>query len=105
MPYKPVAPDEVIDACCRVVGVEVDRFMCHKYRTEKLILARTIAVKLIRDLCDYSYPETARAVGYRSQSSAMDAYKRAGRIMRADPALMAMVAVVHQDLSEKEQLR
>ena len=98
MPYKPVAPDEVIDACCRVVGVEVDRFMRQKYRTAKLILARTIAVKLIRDLCDYSYPETARAVGYRSHVSAVDAYKRAGRIMHADPSLMALVAEINKEV-------
>lgn len=36
----------------------------------RLCIARSACVSALRELCDMSYPDAARAIGYKTQSSA-----------------------------------
>jgi len=72
---KPVRLDHIIDVACRTLNVERAQIMS-KSRHRRIVLARSIAIYVARQLTTMSYPELARALGRSNHSTIVTAAQR-----------------------------
>lgn len=72
---RPVRLGEVLDAACAVSGVEVSEVLGPS-RHRRVVLARSLAARLARDVTNHSYPEIAKALNRRNHSTIVTACQR-----------------------------
>jgi len=79
----PLRPDDIVEAVSK--RLDVDRAqLANGGRHRRVILARGLAVYLIRELTTLSFPEIARLFGREGHSSALGADRRLRRLLQED---------------------
>ncbi|MBI1372807.1 MAG: hypothetical protein GC159_08610 [Phycisphaera sp.] len=72
---KPVRLEHIIEVACRTLNVERSQIMS-KSRHRRIVLARSVAIYVARQLTTLSYPELARALGRSNHSTIVTAAQR-----------------------------
>ncbi|HVX20814.1 MAG TPA: chromosomal replication initiator protein DnaA [Acidimicrobiales bacterium] len=67
-----ITPQMILDATAAAYGFSVDA-ICGPSRTRPLVTARQVAMYLVRNLTDYSYPAIARVFGGRDHTTVIHA--------------------------------
>lgn len=67
-----ITPAMILEATARAYGFSVDA-LCGPSRTRPLVTARQVAMYLVRNLTDYSYPAIARVFGGRDHTTVIHA--------------------------------
>ncbi|MEM9296033.1 MAG: DnaA/Hda family protein, partial [Planctomycetota bacterium] len=102
-PAHQARPDAVLAAACDAVGVPASAARSTA-RTAPVVLARALAVYLLRELTPMSYPEIARSLGRKNHSGVITACQRLTRQLEdeatartpADPSGVALAALVER---------
>jgi chromosomal replication initiator protein len=71
----------ILDATAASYGFTVDS-LCGPSRTRPLVTARQVAMYLVRNLTDYSYPAIARVFGGRDHTTVIHAVDKISTQMR-----------------------
>ncbi|MEA2842518.1 MAG: chromosomal replication initiator protein [Actinomycetota bacterium] len=71
----------VIDATADMFGISVDD-LCGKSRSRPLVTARQVAMYVLREMTDFSYPAIGRAFGDRDHTTVMHAVSKIADLMR-----------------------
>ena len=69
---RQITPQMILDATAASYGFTVDA-LCGPSRTRPLVTARQVAMYLVRNLTDYSYPAIARVFGGRDHTTVIHA--------------------------------
>jgi chromosomal replication initiator protein len=77
---RPLTPEVVLDATAAMFGFSVEDLQ-GKSRQRPLVLARQIAMYVLRETTDLSYPVIARAFGGRDHTTVMHAVDKIGNLM------------------------
>lgn len=92
MPVRPIRLGEILEAVCSVVRVDASEVL-GPGRHKRIVLARSLAARLARDLTNHSFPEIARAMNRRNHSTIVTASQRierqieGGATVRDEPSL------------------
>jgi chromosomal replication initiator protein len=76
-----ITPQMILDATAASYGFTVDA-LCGPSRTRPLVTARQVAMYLVRNLTDYSYPAIARVFGGRDHTTVIHAVDKISTQMR-----------------------
>ena len=71
----------VIEATADMFGLTVDE-LCGKSRSRPLVTARQVAMYVLREMTDFSYPAIGRAFGDRDHTTVMHAVSKISDLMR-----------------------
>ncbi|TVQ78401.1 MAG: AAA family ATPase [Phycisphaeraceae bacterium] len=74
-PNRPYRVDEILQASCEVIGVEVSEVLGPS-RHRRVVIARSICAKLAKQLTTHSYPEIAKLMHRPNHSTIITAHKR-----------------------------
>ncbi len=77
---RPLTPEVVLDATAAMYGFTVEELQ-GKSRQRPLVLARQVAMYVLRETTDLSYPVIARAFGGRDHTTVMHAVDKIGNLM------------------------
>ncbi len=77
VPRRPIRLGEILEAVCAVVRVEPSEVL-GPGRHRRIVLARSLAARLARDLTNHSFPEIARAMNRQNHSTIVTASQRVG---------------------------
>jgi chromosomal replication initiator protein len=69
---RPITPQMILEATAASYGFTIDA-ICGPSRTRPLVTARQVAMYLVRNLTDYSYPAIARVFGGRDHTTVIHA--------------------------------
>ena len=72
---RAITPQMILDATAASYGFSVDA-LCGPSRTRPLVTARQVAMYLVRNLTDYSYPAIARVFGGRDHTTVIHAVEK-----------------------------
>ncbi len=78
---RQITPQMIIDATAASYGFTVDA-LCGPSRTRPLVTARQVAMYLVRNLTDYSYPAIGRIFGGRDHTTVIHAVDKISTQMR-----------------------
>ena len=70
-----ITPQMILDATAASYGFSVEA-ICGPSRTRPLVTARQVAMYLVRNLTDYSYPAIARVFGGRDHTTVIHAVEK-----------------------------
>jgi chromosomal replication initiator protein len=76
-----ITPQMILDATAASYGFSVDA-ICGPSRTRPLVTARQVAMYLVRNLTDYSYPAIARVFGGRDHTTVIHAVDKISTQMK-----------------------
>lgn len=102
-PRRPIRAELIVDVICRELGIDRAEIL-GPGRHKRLVLARSLAAYLARELTTQSYPEIARALGRPSHSSVITACQRFTRqtAETITPSVGAdLVGMTHADLCSR----
>ena len=71
----------VIEATADMFGLTIDE-LCGKSRSRPLVTARQVAMYVLREMTDFSYPAIGRAFGDRDHTTVMHAVSKISDLMR-----------------------
>ena len=71
----------VLEATADMFGLTVDE-LCGKSRSRPLVTARQVAMYVLREMTDFSYPAIGRAFGDRDHTTVMHAVSKISDLMR-----------------------
>ncbi len=71
----------VIEATADMFGLTIDE-LCGKSRSRPLVTARQVAMYVLREMTDFSYPAIGRAFGDRDHTTVMHAVSKIADLMR-----------------------
>ena len=80
---RPITPQLILDETAKQFGFTVDE-IASKHRQRPLVTARQIAMYVMRDLTDLSYPNIAREFGGRDHTTVIHAVEKIGALMSKD---------------------
>lgn len=83
---RPVRVEQIIDVVCREMGVERTLLM-DRGRHRRVVLARSVAIYLARQMTTLSYPELAKALHRPNHSTIVTAHKRLAEQVAAQTPL------------------
>lgn len=104
-PRRPVRLHELVEAVCSELRVSVSEVM-GVGRHKRVVLARSLAAAIARDLTTHSYPEIARGLGRENHSTVITACQRVRRQIEQNEDCAALAGpdlegVRLQDLYER----
>ncbi len=74
-PMRPFRVDDILQGCCDVLSVEMSELLGPS-RHRRVVIARSLAAMLSRDLTTHSYPEIAKLMHRPNHSTIITACKR-----------------------------
>jgi chromosomal replication initiator protein len=80
---RPITPQLILDEASEQFGFSVDDLKS-KHRQRPLVTARQIAMYVMRELTDLSYPNIAREFGGRDHTTVIHAVEKIGALMSKD---------------------
>jgi chromosomal replication initiator protein len=80
----------ILDATCRIFGFSLEE-LCGPNRRRPLVTARQIAMYVMRELTDFSYPAIAREFGGRDHTTVIHAVEKIGDQMKERRAIYDQV--------------
>ncbi len=91
-----ITPQMILDATAASYGFSVDS-ICGPSRTRPLVTARQVAMYLVRNLTDYSYPAIARVFGGRDHTTVIHAVDKISTQMKERRQIYEQVTeLIHQ---------
>ena len=82
---RPITPQVILEATSKMFGIPVEEIIGKK-RQRPLVAARQVAMYVIRDLTDLSYPAIAREFGGRDHTTVIHAVEKITNQMKQPPA-------------------
>jgi len=92
-----ITPQMILEATAASYGFGVDA-ICGPSRTRPLVTARQVAMYLVRDLTDYSYPAIARVFGGRDHTTVIHAVDKITKQMKERRQLYDQVTELRLEL-------
>ncbi len=80
---RPITPQLILDETATQFGFTIDDIIS-KHRQRPLVTARQIAMYVMRELTDLSYPNIAREFGGRDHTTVIHAVEKIGALMSRD---------------------
>ncbi len=77
---RPITPKLILDATAEMFGLSVDDLR-GKSRSRPLVTARQIAMYVLREMTDFSYPAIGREFGDRDHTTVMHAVSKISKLM------------------------
>ncbi len=78
---RPITPELILDTTSAIFGFSVEELK-GKSRRRPLVTARQVAMYVVRELTDLSYPAIAREFGGRDHTTVMHAVDKVGNLMK-----------------------
>ncbi len=98
VPENPIiTPDQIIKTVARIHNVKTSDILGSSHQ-KRLVRPRHIAIYLIREHTDLSFPDIGRAVGGRDSSTVQYAYKRIKKLRDQDPDMQAILELLEKNL-------
>jgi len=97
---RPLTPQTILATTAAHFGFSVDA-LCGPSRTRPLVTARQVAMYLIRNLTDYSYPAIAHIFGGRNHTTVIHAVDKISAQMREHQSLYDQVTEITVSLRGK----
>lgn len=91
-------PEEIIEAVSNICAVRISDIK-GKSRQRKIVRPRHIAMYLVRDLTNLSFPETAKIFGDRDQSTIQHGVKKIKQELSKDPNLQSTILLIKRNLT------
>ena len=82
---RPITPKLILEATAEMFGLTVEDLR-GKSRSRPLVTARQIAMYVLREMTDFSYPAIGREFGDRDHTTVMHAVSRVAELMERDAA-------------------
>ncbi len=93
---RPITPQMILEATANAYGFPIDA-LCGPLRTRPLVTARQVAMYLVRNLTDYSYPAIGRLFGNRDHTTVIHAVEKIGTQMKERRPIYEQVTdLIHQ---------
>ncbi|MEJ5299167.1 MAG: chromosomal replication initiator protein DnaA [Armatimonadota bacterium] len=96
-----ITPDAVLRAVAERYGVEVENLKSLS-RQARVVLARQVAMYLIRHLTDTSLPAIGKAFGGKDHSTVLHAIKKIGKLVLEDAQLADDIAALMRELKKTD---
>jgi len=98
-PVPPLALAPIVDAVCAAFRVTHDEIVSRR-RGQHVALARQVAIYLIREITDYSFPRIGEYFG-RDHSTAIHSYTRISRRVAAETPFRALLKKLKDTLAAR----
>lgn len=95
-----ITAKDILDATALAYGFPVDA-LCGPMRTRPLVTARQVAMYVMRELTDYSYPAIGRVFGDRDHTTVIHAYEKVSHQMQQRPQLYEQVSGLIQQIKSE----
>ena len=92
---RPITPQLILDETAELFGFTIDEIIS-KHRQRPLVTARQIAMYVMRELTELSYPNIARVFGGRDHTTVMHAVEKIGGLMPKDRQIYDQVTLLMQ---------
>jgi chromosomal replication initiator protein len=96
-----ITPDAVLRAVAERYGVDVENLRSLS-RQARVVLARQVAMYLLRHLTDTSLPAIGKALGGKDHSTVLHAVKKIGKLVLEDAQLADDVAALMRELKKTD---
>ncbi len=98
VPENPIiTPDQIIKTVARMHNVKTADVLGPSHQ-KRLVRPRHIAIFLIRERTNLSFPDIGRAVGGRDSSTVQYAYRRIKKLREKDPDMQAIIELLEKNL-------
>jgi chromosomal replication initiator protein len=94
---RPITPQVILDATSKMFGIPVDEIIGKK-RQRPLVTARQVAMYVMRELTDLSYPAIAREFGGRDHTTVIHAVEKISAQMSTQRATYDQVTELMQTI-------
>jgi len=92
-----ITPDMILEATSRSYGFSIEA-ICGPSRTRPLVTARQVAMYLVRELTDYSYPAIARVFGGRDHTTVIHAVDKITTQMKERRQIYDQVTEIRSEI-------
>jgi chromosomal replication initiator protein len=92
-----ITPDMILEATAKSYGFSIDA-ICGPSRTRPLVTARQVAMYLVRELTDYSYPAIARVFGGRDHTTVIHAVDKISTQMKERRQIYDQVTEIRSEI-------
>lgn len=93
---RQITPAMILEASAKAYGLSIDA-LCGPLRTRPLVTARQVAMYLVRNLTDYSYPAIGRLFGNRDHTTVIHAVEKITAQMKERRQIYEQVTdLIHQ---------
>jgi chromosomal replication initiator protein len=92
-----ITPDQIIKITARIHNVKTSDILGTSHQ-KRLVRPRHVAIYLIREHTDLSFPDIGRAVGGRDSSTVQYAYRRIKKQREKDPDMQAILDLLEKNL-------
>ena len=90
---RPITPQFILDETAQLFGFTPEEIVS-KHRQRPLVTARQIAMYVMRELTDLSYPNIARVFGGRDHTTVIHAVEKIGGLMSKDRQIYDQVTLL-----------
>jgi chromosomal replication initiator protein len=98
VPENPViTPDQIIKTVARIHNVKTSDITGPSHQ-KRLVRPRHIAIYLIREHTDLSFPDIGRVIGGRDSATVQYAYRRITELRQKDPDMQAILELLEKNL-------
>ncbi len=97
---RPITPASILEAASEMFGLGVDEII-GKSRRRPLVNARQIAMYVIRETTDLSYPNIAREFGGRDHTTVIHAVDKIGNLMKERQQIYDQVTELNQMIKQQ----
>ena len=98
VPENPIiTPDQIIKTVARIHNVKTSDILGTSHQ-KRLVRPRHVAIYLIREHTELSFPDIGRSVGGRDSSTVQYAYKRIKKLRDKDPDMQAILELLEKNL-------
>ena len=87
---REITADLIMDVVADFFGLSVED-LCSESRTRQLVNARQVAMYLVRELTDMSFPQIGKEFGGRDHSTVMHAKDKIANLMKEKHAIYEQV--------------
>ena len=92
---RPITPQLILDETAELFGFTIEEIIS-KHRQRPLVTARQIAMYVMRELTELSYPNIARVFGGRDHTTVIHAVEKIGALMPKDRQIYDQVTLLMQ---------
>ena len=96
---RPITPQLILDETSELFGFTIEEIIS-KHRQRPLVTARQIAMYVMRELTELSYPNIARVFGGRDHTTVIHAVEKIGALMSKDRQIYDQVTLLMQHVRQ-----
>ena len=95
---KNLTPDLIMDRCSQYYGIPVKEIIGKK-RNKEIVHARQVAMYLVRELTELSFPKIGEAFGNKNHTTVIHAYEKIHADRKSDPELQDSINAIKKILT------